>query len=198
MPRTFKNIYEKKPIELQAWRNSANGYDKLVIEIGAGAGYHVIQYASEHPNDFIVAIERTLVKSQKMMGRVKHHPHLNNIYPVCGDAIPWICQNCELGEVDQFIILYPNPYPKASQANKRFINMPFMEKLIESLKPSGTILIATNITDHYEEIKLVARNRWSLNIVKDQKLPNHFKPRSHFEKKYLERGEHCYEVILQK
>ncbi len=196
--RRFKNIYELIPLESQVWRNKASCYKKLIIEIGAGAGYHAIQNAKAHSDNFIVAIERTQVKSQKMIGRVKHHPELKNIYPVCGDAIPWICQQCLPEEVDNYIVLYPNPYPKASQANKRFINMPFMEKLIETLKPGGTILFATNIEAQYREIKTVGENVWHLSVVDNLQLPADFEPRSHFEKKYLERGESCYQVVFLK
>lgn len=196
--KKFQNIWPFIPCESQVWRKQFTQHDKLVIEIGAGAGLHAIQYASQHPNNFIIPIERTLVKSKKLIRRVENHPNLTNIYPVSGDAIPWICQHCFAEEVDHYFILYPNPYPKHSHANKRFINMPFMEKMFETLKPGGLITFATNMANYYVEVKRVAQERWPLTIIDAGLLPQSFKPRTNFEKKYLARGELCFQVILQK
>lgn len=196
--RTFKNIWPFLPIHEQQWRQKHQPGQPIVIEIGAGAGLHAIQYAKMHPNTLFIPIERTKKKAQALIQRVNTHPDLHNLLPVYGDAIEWICRHCLAEEIDAYYILYPNPYPKAKQANKRFMFMPFMEKLISTLKPNGTITLATNIESYYQEAKNSYPLQWGLEILSDSILSKNSKPRTHFEKKYLERGERCYDLIFVK
>jgi tRNA G46 methylase TrmB len=55
------------------------------------------------------------------------------------NAVHWIAHYLSKQSVDAYFILYPNPYPKASQRNKRVHAMPFMGHLIATLKPGGTL-----------------------------------------------------------
>lgn len=189
--REFKNIWSPILVKDQTWRPKKN--EKLVIEIGAGVGLHPIQYAQENNNDFVVAIERTLNKFQKMQRRHKNH-HLANLLPIHADATRWICQNIRENEVDKYFILYPNPYPKSCQANKRFHNMPFMQYLIKTLKKKGEIVLATNDLGYYQDAKKSLQEKFSLNLLEDGLWT--FLPRTHFEKKYRARGEKCFNIKL--
>lgn len=176
--------------EEQNWRT-----DKpIMIEIGAGVGLHAINFSSKNQCDYI-AIEKTKIKFQKFQNRVNHHQNLENLTPIYGDAIDWISQNIYPNEVEQYFILFPNPYPKKSQSNKRFINMPFMSFLIETLKINGTITIATNEKFYYEEVKEKISLYPNLEIIEDRL---NYEYRTHFEKKYLERNEDCFNLILKK
>ena len=192
--RKFNNIWGTIAKEQQVWRKSMQPHQRLVIEIGAGVGMHPIQYAHHNPNDFIVAIERTTNKAQKLISRVNSHPQLNNIYPIHADAIEWISKNIDDNEVSHYFILYPNPYPKLKQANKRFMHMPFMYKLLATLQ--GQITLATNIESYYAEAKEVFTNTWGLDIITDEILPENYPARTHFEKKYLARQEKCFNLVL--
>lgn len=196
--RHFTNTWKLIDLSLQKWRQQLKPNQPIIIEIGAGAGLHAIQYAKKNPHHFIIPIERTKIKAHALLQRVLHHPALTNIYPVYGDAIEWICRHCQPNEINAYYILYPNPYPKAKQANKRFMHMPFMAKLIETLQPGGTITLATNIVSYYEEAKLSFKTVWQLELVSDKVIPPDTQARTHFEKKYLARGESCFNLIFKK
>ena len=196
--RHFNNIWSFVPIDEQKWREGIQPKQNLAIEIGAGAGYHPVRFAQGNPETFLVAIERTQIKAEKMMGRVSYHPHLKNVCALHADAVEWICQNVQENEVSAYFMLYPNPYPKEKQANKRFMNMPFMHKLLQTLKTDGEITLATNMLFYYEEAKKVFCDTWGLKIKEDRVLDKLFTPRTHFEKKYLARGEACYNVVFYK
>lgn len=172
------------------------GYKALDIEIGCGVGFHPIDYAKNHSDRFLVAIERTKEKFSKFQGRLKNHPHLVNVVGVHSDAVWWITHNIKAQSVDRYFILYPNPYPKDEQ--KRFFQMPFMTFLVSTLKAGGTITLATNEKHYYEEAKTNGPKIWGLRIFEDRILDSKEQPRSHFEKKYLERKENCYHLVLQK
>lgn len=192
--RDFQNPFKK--IENPQWQLQAQRYSKVMIEIGAGVGLHPVTFAKRHPDYFVIAIEKTTNKYQKMLRRHQHHPQLTNLLPVHANAIQWIAENVGIEQVDEFFILYPNPYPKTSQKNKRFTDMPFMRYLWKCLKLNGNVTLATNEHFYFKE----SHRTWQpfLNILTAGPVAAEQQPRTHFEKKYLARGETCFEIIATK
>lgn len=196
--RRYKNYWSRIPLEKQCWRRRLQGKKSLNIEVGAGAGLHAMQFSKESPGDLLIPIERTKVKFTSLKSRYQGHGCPDNLYPVYDDATKWISQNISPGEVDSYYFLYPNPYPKSSQSNKRFHNMPFMHYLIETLKKHGKLTLATNEAFYYQEFKNNMVNYFGLTIYSDFIVPKEACARTHFEKKYLERGEQCFNLVLMK
>lgn len=171
-------------------------YNNLDIEIGCGVGFHPIDYAKNNPDRLLVAIEKTQEKFDKFLGRLEKHPQIQNLVPIHTNAIWWIANEVKPQSVDRYFILYPNPYPKDPQ--KRFFQMPFMSFLVETLKPGGTITLATNEEYYFKESLENAEKIFALKVLESGILNPDSKPRTHFEKKYLERGETCYNIVFKK
>jgi tRNA (guanine-N7-)-methyltransferase len=196
--RTFKAPNPVIPIAAQAWRAQIKNRP-LCIEIGPGVGLHPIQYAKQHPDKFIVGIERTTEKFNKFASRVQHHPALDNILAIHADAVEWIAANIQPEEVDEYFLLYPNPYPKASQKNKRLMHMPFMQYLIATMKVGASITMATNMEFFYTEAKASWQAIESFSLQTDRIINAGIqKPRTHFERKYLADQQNCYELVFVK
>ncbi|WP_155079819.1 SAM-dependent methyltransferase [Piscirickettsia salmonis] len=187
-------IHEKE----QGWRKLKTLNMPLDIEIGCGVGMHPLLYASAHPERFLIAIEKTREKFGKFSKKNNTIGPYQNLLPIHGNSTYWLPQHIGSQEVDQYFILYPCPYPRAAQANKRWFNMPFMAYLIDTLKPGGTITLATNEQFYFDEAHQQAQDIWGLTIQESRLLPQNFPARTHFEKKYLERQEHCYQLVAQK
>ena len=117
-----------------------------------------------------------------------------NLTPVHADALPWITHALYPKQVDQFFILYPNPEPHNSA--QRWINMPFFELILSRLKENGQITLASNIPEYIEEAEQQLKVLWNLPYEK-QVIPQ-TSARTHFEIKYLERGELCQQLIITK
>lgn len=196
--RSFNPAWPKIPKADQIWREKL-GTKPLVLEIGPGVGLHPIQFAKQNPDKFIIGIERTNEKFNKFAGRIQHHPQLNNIYAVHADAVEWISQNIQENEVSAYFLLYPNPYPKASQKNKRLMRMPFMQYLIKTMRVGATITMATNIEAFYVEAKNIWGQIECFKLIGDKIISaQDFIPRTHFERKYLGSGQKCWELVFQK
>ncbi|MGQ7707864.1 hypothetical protein ACTGY4_09990, partial [Streptococcus suis] len=88
-------------------------------------------------------------------------------------------------QVEQFFILYPNPEPH--NPAQRWLNMPFFEFLISRLQVAGQITLASNIPEYIEEAQQQLIEVWTLPFVKERIADS--SARTHFEIKYLERGE---------
>lgn len=165
----------------------------LCVEIGAGKGKHALLFSGQYPEQRLFAIERT---REKFLAMQKQHQleGQQNLTPVHADAIPWIVHALYPEQVEQFFILYPNPEPH--NPAQRWVNMPFFEFLLSRLKPEGTITLASNIPEYIEEAEQQLQQLWQLSYKKEQIRPE--SARTHFEIKYLERGEPCQQLIITK
>lgn len=169
------------------------------LEIGCGAGLHPIRYSRSHPDRYLIAIEHTRQKFARFAGRFAHHPQIKNLMPVHADAVAWVTHCLRPASISRCLLLYPNPNPKAP--SKRWFRMPFMHRLLEVLKPGGEILLATNDQGYVREARDYASRVWGLQVVQALSfgaadVPGGA-PRTHFEKKYLERGQICHELRLR-
>lgn len=169
----------------------------LFVEIGAGQGLFAVQFPQMYPDATLIAIERTQTRFAQLHQRITHNP-CPNVIPIRANAVHWIAHYLAEQSVDAYFILYPNPYPKASQRNKRFHAMPFMGHLIATLKPGGTLTLATNQAFYHAEAKAMLTQVWNLTCVSDRLISTGDRPRTHFEKKYLERGDRCTELVFRK
>lgn len=180
------------------WNQTAGR--RRALEIGAGTGLHALSFSSQHPDTFLIALERTLTKFssfQRQISMLTTPPH--NLFALQADALWWCAQNLNKAfPIDQVFILYPNPYPKKKQANLRFANMPFVGFLIEHMGRPSTLEVSTNEEFYVEEVQKVLPTEWGLEIEVARKLPPGSQPRTAFEKKYLDRGEPCFQCIFRK
>lgn len=162
----------------------------ICFEIGAGKGKHALQFAKNNPNKHLIAIERTAGKAG-VFNQANCPPNLSFIH---ADAISWSVYAVYPKQISECFILYPNPEPK--NKNQRFINMPYFEFLLSRIMDNGTITIASNIKEYIDECELKLQNIWQLPYIKNT-IPI-YSDRTHFEIKYLARGELCQELIITK
>lgn len=163
------------------------------LEIGAGKGMHAMQFAQANPDKHLIAIERTRGKCEVFAERAGHLA-LDNLTAVHADAIPWVVHALPPQSLDGVFLLYPNPEPK--NASQRWLNMPFFEFLLSRMKPEAKLILATNIQAYADEAEQLAINSWHLEIKRTEVPQN--SARTHFEVKYLERGEICHQLDIVK
>ena len=165
----------------------------ICIEIGAGKGKHALLFSAQNPQHNLIAIERT---REKFLAMQKQHEieGQTNLNPIHADALPWVVHALHPKQVQQFFILYPNPEPH--NPAQRWLNMPFFEFLISRLDQHGIVTLASNIPEYIAEAEQQLINVWKLPFVKEV-IPA-TSARTHFEVKYLERGELCQQLIISK
>lgn len=186
--RPFQSQYLKAPRDFQPIENTP-----ICLEIGAGKGKHACLFASQTPNQHLFAVERT---KEKFLAMQKQHQEqqLNNLSPINADALPWVVHAIYPQQIQQLFILYPNPEPHNTM--QRWLNMPFFEYLLSRVMDGGTITLASNIPEYIAEAEQQIQNVWKLpyelqTIAQDS-------ARTHFEIKYLERGELCQQLVMTK
>ncbi|WP_171077711.1 MULTISPECIES: SAM-dependent methyltransferase [Acinetobacter] len=167
--------------------------EPICVEIGAGKGKHALLFTRNNPERQLIAIERT---REKFLAMQKQHvlEGQKNLQTVHADALPWVVHALYPAQVEQFFILYPNPEPH--NPAQRWANMPFFEFLLSRLQTGGTITLASNIPEYIDEAEQQMQELWKLPYVKEG-IPKD-SARTHFEIKYLERGELCQQLIITK
>lgn len=180
------------------WLKATSEAGPLDIEIGCGTGWHPIRYVSSHKNRRLVAFEHTRAKFERFSNRLKNHEKLPNLLALNGEAVRWITHAVQKEEVSRYLLLYPNPEPKA--ANKRWMRSPAMHLLMSTLKLGGELHMATNEAWYAEEALEFAKSAWGLELIEERRLNSLHLPeaRTLFEKKYLARGETCFDLRWRK
>ena len=165
----------------------------VCVEIGAGKGKHALLFSAEHPQYQLIAIERT---REKFLAMQKQHQieGQQNLKTVHADALPWVVHALYPAQVQHFFILYPNPEPH--NPAQRWLNMPFFEFLISRLQTGGTITLASNIPSYINEAEQQLHTVWKLPF--ERQIIASDSARTHFEVKYLERGELCQQLVITK
>ncbi|TCB11964.1 DUF938 domain-containing protein [Acinetobacter sp. ANC 4641] len=186
--RQFQAQRMQAPRDFQAIENQP-----VCVEIGAGKGKHAVLFSQQQPQSMLYAIERTREKFEAMQ---KQHQlsDVKNLFPIHADALPWITHALYPAQVEQFFILYPNPEPH--NPAQRWLNMPFFEFILSRLQFEGQITLASNIPEYIEEAEQQLKEIWKLPYEKQVIAPD--SARTHFEVKYLERGELCQQLIIRK
>ncbi|MDO4223723.1 MAG: SAM-dependent methyltransferase, partial [Acinetobacter sp.] len=186
--RPFQANYIHAPRHFQAIAP-----ESIVLEIGAGKGKHALQWSEQHPQQTMYAIERT---TEKFLAFQKLHQQQQSthLHPVHADAIAWSVHALYPAQVSQCFILYPNPEPH--NPAQRWLNMPFFEFLLSRIADGGQIILASNIAEYIAEAEQQLQHCWQLPYEKQRIASS--SARTHFEIKYLQRGELCQQLIIQK
>ena len=186
--RQFQAQRMHAPRDFQAIENHL-----ICVEIGAGKGKHALLFSEQNPDLKLIAIERT---REKFLAMQKQHQleGQSNLTPMHADVLPWVVHALFPQQVQQFFILYLNPEPH--NPAQRWLNMPFFEFLISRLASNGTVTLASNIPEYIEEAEQQLQKIWHLPYEKQIIASD--SARTHFEVKYLERGELCQQLIISK
>lgn len=173
-------------------------FDRSIVdlELGSGTGMFALNYARQHKERHLIAIEQTINKFKTFDRAVQLHPP-RNLTPVHADAALWVERYVPRHSIERLFILYPNPYPKMKHRNLRWHYMPAMHSILSVLQPGSAILFCTNLRWLADEAAAQFQYGWMLDLISFKSIrQNSREPLTRFEKKYLERGETCFELQL--
>ncbi len=125
-----------------------------------------------------------------------------NLIGAQGDAWSWGIHGFPERFLETVWIFYPNPIWKKSQENQHFVRHAAFGELLTRIRLGGSVVIASNLPEYLEDACVLGADRWHLKAqcsplrLGDRGADGLRVPRTHFEKKYLERGEPCWEVTL--
>jgi tRNA (guanine-N7-)-methyltransferase len=116
------------------------------LEIGFGAGEHMIAQSQAHPRIGIIGVEPFVNGMARTLAAIAEKS-LSNFRLHHGDAIEllaWLPRTC-LGRA---YLLYPDPWPKRRHWKRRFVQEESIAAVASALRPGGEFRFATDISDY--------------------------------------------------
>ena len=124
------------------------------LEIGFGAGEHLVAQARAHPEIGMIGCDPFLEGVGKLLSRIDAEG-LQNIRIFPGDARS-LLSALPAGCLGKVFALFPDPWPKRRHHKRRLVNRPFLDALARVMRNGGEFRLAT---DHDEYL------RWLLCLI---------------------------------
>lgn len=115
----------------------------LVLEIGSGHGGAAIGYAAAHPDHDVLTAEVHLPGVVRMLAVVQEQG-LTNVRVYARDAMELLGGGIAPHSLRAVHLFFPDPWPKAKHAKRRFVQRRTLEAIAGVLEPGGELLIGTD------------------------------------------------------
>jgi tRNA (guanine-N7-)-methyltransferase len=157
----------------------------IEIELGAGDGSFLIQWAGQNRGTNFLALERLLGRLRKIEKKARRNG-LENIRGMRIEASYFVEYLLPRESIGAFHIYFPDPWPKRKHRANRLVNEHFTEVLRAALKPSGIVYLRTDHVDYFQQMQRVfAANSAFESIETPQELANVL---TDFERGFLAQG----------
>ena len=123
-------------------RQFPNGVQDLWLEVGFGAGEHLVTLAQANPQVGLIGAEPYEMGMAKILTKLEETP-LNTVRLYEGDGRE-IIEALPDSSLGRFFLLFPDPWPKTRHHKRRFLQMEMLDQLARVLKPGGELRFATD------------------------------------------------------
>jgi tRNA (guanine-N7-)-methyltransferase len=177
----------------------------LHVDLGCGDGAFLCAMAERTPEKNFIGIERLLRRVRRATRKA-----LDNVRILRQETFHVVRHLLPPGSVEAFYLLFPDPWPKRRHHRRRIVTPEFLSALAEALENQGTIHIATDQRDYFEQIARLAEQSNDFEIVDLTASPARTAdparaaspartfPATTFEKKYKSAGAPIYRLELRK
>ncbi|HWA70263.1 MAG TPA: tRNA (guanine(46)-N(7))-methyltransferase TrmB [Rhizomicrobium sp.] len=119
-----------------------NGVQEVWLEVGFGAGEHLVWQASHNPHIGLIGAEPYEMGMAKLLTKLDESP-MNTVRLYEGDGRD-IIEALPDASLTRFFLLFPDPWPKTRHHKRRFLQMQMLDSLARVLKPGGELRFATD------------------------------------------------------
>ncbi len=119
----------------------------LLLEIGFGTGHYLVNWAIRRKEDNVIGIEISL-PSLRRGQKKKMAAGITNLRILQGDSLSAVWLLFPVQSIQEVIINFPDPWPKAAHHNRRLIKDKFLHLLATRLQDGGLLDVATDHGDY--------------------------------------------------
>lgn len=164
--------------------------ERIVLEIGFGAGEHLRHQAQENSRTGFIGVEPFINSMAKMLSALDGQG-FHNIRLYDDDAtilLDWLPPQ----SIDRIDLLYPDPWPKRRHWKRRFVNAKNLDRFARALKPGGRFHFASDIDTYINwTLNQVHRHRdfqWIASCANDWQEPYENWVQTRYEAKAMREG----------
>jgi tRNA (guanine-N7-)-methyltransferase len=119
-----------------------NSVRELWLEVGFGAGEHLVALAEQYPDTGLIGAEPYEMGMAKILTKLEKNL-LNNVRLYEGDGRE-IIEALPDSSLSRFFLLFPDPWPKTRHHKRRFLQMDMLDQLARVMAPGGELRFATD------------------------------------------------------
>ncbi|HEB33405.1 MAG TPA: tRNA (guanosine(46)-N7)-methyltransferase TrmB [Spirochaetes bacterium] len=142
---------ENKEEALSFYYSIFGNRNPITIEIGSGNGHFLVDRARECPGRNFIGTEILNGRAKRFHSKIEKRA-LENIVVFKGDARRFVWEFLFEQIVSEFIILFPDPWPKKRHHKHRLLKAAFINMLHYCLVQGGTVTLATDFPEYRELI----------------------------------------------
>jgi tRNA (guanine-N7-)-methyltransferase len=155
------------------------------IDLGAGDGDFLLDWAARFPQRNFLAVERLLGRARKIERRGRR-AELNNLRVLRFESAYTVRYLCPPGSVEILHLMFPDPWPKRKQQKNRLIQAEFGATLVRALTPAGEFRFTTDHAEYFETSCAVLDAVDGLRREPLWELENY--PETDFQRQWREQG----------
>lgn len=124
------------------------GRARITLEIGSGHGHYLTGFASAHPERFCVGIDLLLDRYERSE-RKRSRASLENLVFFRADAADFLTVLPPETEIEDVLVLFPDPWPKRRHHKNRLIQTGFLTRLARHVRPGGRLYFRTDDATYF-------------------------------------------------
>ena len=153
------------PLDLRSHFDSP----EVIVDFGCGMGDSTISLLEKGKS--VLAVDVHTPGICRIAQWANEHRN-KNLALIHGDGIPILESQIKSHTISKFLVLFPDPWPKARHNKRRVIQLDFLELVARLLEPNGRLVIATDIDSYAEHITEVIASTNSMRLVsREYELP---------------------------
>lgn len=164
--------------------------DRVVLEIGFGAGEHLVARAAAHPETGFIGVEIFETGVAKLLGGMAARG-LGNVRILIDDARLLLAALPE-ASIDAAYILFPDPWPKLRHRKRRIVNPATLARLARAMRDGAELRLATDDPDYLRQMLADATEatewEWLARRAADWRTRPDDWPATRYEQKALAAG----------
>ena len=166
---------------------------RLWLEVGFGSGEHALAQAAAHPGAALIACEVfetgicSLLSHLVPEGQEANPPLPPNLR-IWDDDARALIRLFPDAALDALFLLFPDPWPKARHAKRRFVHPALLPEIARVLHAGGEWRIASDDPTYQDwVIEVLAKQSWFTNLEPVARRPEGWPP-TRYEAKAIAAG----------